>query len=394
MPECMAFDEVRIVEDAQAFAAALDEVRQSGRDEAFRGRLTALARANTWRARVRVTMDAVGRARAAGSSGAVPGEAIARTTDASAMADSGRAVASPTTVHAAVPALSMSSAAGALVAEADALPARRLPASLSAKPFLTGTCNVCGRPTRFFRDDPSLDRESLTCEHCRTTSRYRSIAKGLLKAIHARSGIHADAIAKLPAHAESSLRVYDTQAPFFFEPCAYPLPDLLKRCDWIDVTVSSFRPGEPLGAVLQPGVVNQNLETLTFPDASFDVVITSDVMEHVRLDDRAHAEIARVLKPGGVYLFTVPHFRDRRDTFVRVRVHDPKDPDLDEYVTVPEYHGDANAPSSRGVLSYRSYGTEIDDALAQLGFDVTYTFENDDEHGIRNCELFYCVRSG
>jgi SAM-dependent methyltransferase len=272
-------------------------------------------------------------------------------------------------------------------------PAESTAVLTGGKPFLRGTCNVCGQRTRFFRDDPSLDRESLTCEHCRTTSRYRSIARGVLQAIAARTGVTADAIDRLPIRADvPRFSVFDTQPPFHFEPCAYPLPDLLRRCEWVDVTVSSYRPELQLGQALSPGVVNQNLEQLTFPGASFDLVVTSDVMEHVRLDDRAHAEIARVLKPNGVYLFTVPHFRDRRDTFVRVRVHDPDDRGRDEFLTPPEYHGDANAQGGAGALSYRSYGTVLDEELARLGFEVRYTFEDDDAHGIRNTELFYCVK--
>lgn len=267
------------------------------------------------------------------------------------------------------------------------------PPALAHKPFLRGACNVCGRASRFFRDDPSLDRESLTCERCRTTSRYRSIARGILNAIRARTGIDAEAIANLPVRARvPTFRVFDTQAPFFYEPAAYPLPTLLRRCEWIDVTVSSYRADQPPGAALAEGVVNQNLERLTFADASFDLVITSDVMEHVRLDDRAHAEIARVTAPRGVYVFTVPHFRDRRNTLVRVKVHDPDDASRDEFLTAPEYHGDANATDGKGALSYRSYGTVLDETLDGLGFDVTYTLERDDTHVIRNTELFYCVK--
>ena len=250
-----------------------------------------------------------------------------------------------------------------------------------------------GKRTRFFRDDPSLDRESLTCEHCRTTSRYRSIARGALRAIEARTGIGADALADLPGHAPGvSFRVYDTQPPFAYEVCAYPLPTLLQRCDWIDVAVSSYRSDMPPGADLGDGVVNQNLEHLTYEDGTFDLVITSDVMEHVRLDARAHAEIHRVLKRGGVYVFTVPHFRDRHDTLVRVLVHEESDPSRDEFLTEPEYHGDANAPGEEGALSYRSYGTILDEQLGAIGFDVSYTDAPDDERGIRNAELFYCVK--
>ena len=44
-------------------------------------------------------------------------------------------------------------------------------------------------------------------------------------------------------------------------------------------------------------------ESLPFPDASLDAVYCCDVLEHVRDLDRVVAEAARVLKPGGVYLF-------------------------------------------------------------------------------------------
>jgi 2-polyprenyl-6-hydroxyphenyl methylase/3-demethylubiquinone-9 3-methyltransferase len=44
-------------------------------------------------------------------------------------------------------------------------------------------------------------------------------------------------------------------------------------------------------------------EELPFPDASFDVVYCCDVLEHVQDLDRVVAEAARVLKPGGAYLF-------------------------------------------------------------------------------------------
>ena len=44
-------------------------------------------------------------------------------------------------------------------------------------------------------------------------------------------------------------------------------------------------------------------EALPFDDASFDVVACCDMLEHVDDIDAVIAEIARVLKPGGVFLF-------------------------------------------------------------------------------------------
>ncbi|MBS0123240.1 bifunctional 2-polyprenyl-6-hydroxyphenol methylase/3-demethylubiquinol 3-O-methyltransferase UbiG [Thetidibacter halocola] len=44
-------------------------------------------------------------------------------------------------------------------------------------------------------------------------------------------------------------------------------------------------------------------ERLPYRDASFDAVVCVDVLEHVRDLDRVLAEVARVLKPGGLFLF-------------------------------------------------------------------------------------------
>jgi len=54
------------------------------------------------------------------------------------------------------------------------------------------------------------------------------------------------------------------------------------------------------------GVLRADATRLPFPDASFDVVITSEVLEHIQDDVAAIAEMARVLKPGGRFAATVP----------------------------------------------------------------------------------------
>jgi SAM-dependent methyltransferase len=257
-------------------------------------------------------------------------------------------------------------------------------------PYLLGRCNVCASYTAFFCPNKALYRESLVCAVCLTTSRYRSIARGILRAIAELRAIRCESLAELdPRVAVERLRIYDTQAPSYWRTGAYPIPDLLARCPWIDVQTSVYRRNEAPGARVGPHTTTQTLEQLTFPSASFDVVVTSDVMEHVRLDDRAHREISRVLRPGGVYLFTVPHDRVTRETFVRVQVVDPDDPSKDRYLTEKEYHRDTNAEAG-GALSYRSYGTDLDATLAALGFDVEYGNQDYPESCIMNTELFYC----
>lgn len=48
-------------------------------------------------------------------------------------------------------------------------------------------------------------------------------------------------------------------------------------------------------------------EGLPYPDASFDAVIVIEVLEHTAVPYRVLAEIKRVLKPGGLLVFSVPN---------------------------------------------------------------------------------------
>lgn len=265
-----------------------------------------------------------------------------------------------------------------------------VPSAFTEQKKMQGRCNVCGKFTNFFYTDPALWRESLNCQHCRVTSRYRSIARGILKAVKDITGVDSDSLVALPRKNEQKLRVYDTQTPFYYELCTYPHSDLLQSTNWINVDLSLYKPNKPLGKKLSKGVTNQNLEQLTFDDETFDIVITSDVIEHVRLDDLAHKEIYRVLKPGGVYIFTVPHNRQWSETLVRVKIHDPNDAEKDEHILEPEYHGDTNSDGDGGVLAYRSYGTDLDTFLESLGFKVEYSADELADIGIMNTELYYC----
>lgn len=46
-----------------------------------------------------------------------------------------------------------------------------------------------------------------------------------------------------------------------------------------------------------------------YPDATFDVVVSAYVLEHIGEPDRVFAEIRRVLKPGGHFVFLTPNRR-------------------------------------------------------------------------------------
>ncbi|MDI3340885.1 MAG: class I SAM-dependent methyltransferase [Sphaerobacter sp.] len=65
-------------------------------------------------------------------------------------------------------------------------------------------------------------------------------------------------------------------------------------------------------------LVAADAERLPLRDGSVDVVLTSDVMEHLPDLDRHLAEVARVLRPGGHYLIKTPNRRPA-EAYYRLR---------------------------------------------------------------------------
>ncbi len=62
----------------------------------------------------------------------------------------------------------------------------------------------------------------------------------------------------------------------------------------------------PAGATAR--TVEGDAYALPFEDGSFDKVICAEVLEHLPEDERAMAELVRVLKPGGQMAITVPRW--------------------------------------------------------------------------------------
>jgi SAM-dependent methyltransferase len=54
-------------------------------------------------------------------------------------------------------------------------------------------------------------------------------------------------------------------------------------------------------------VVNAAGEGLPFPDGTFDLILSHEVLEHVRDDRQAVVEMVRALKPGGRVVLFVPN---------------------------------------------------------------------------------------
>ena len=64
--------------------------------------------------------------------------------------------------------------------------------------------------------------------------------------------------------------------------------------------------------------VRGDLQKLPFADQSFDVVVSMSVVEHLDDPDRAFAEFARVLKPGGALVVLTPNKYDYVSLIARI----------------------------------------------------------------------------
>jgi Methyltransferase domain len=240
-------------------------------------------------------------------------------------------------------------------------PAERL--ALRLQRFGPIRCPVCGRlgyATRF-GESPAGFRDAAFCSSCLATNRQRQLAYIVCATFARRIGLPMRAlpqVAQIDGHV-----VYNTEAQG-------PVHQRLSRMHGYRCS-EYFGPGRE-GGTLVDGVVHQDLTTLSYPEGSVDVVLSSDVLEHIPDPYRAHAEIHRVLRPGGSHVFTVPfhqtEYRDERRASVDAdgRIMLLAEPAI-YHTDAPLYHGDPTEPSP-GVLVYTIFGLDMLVRLRDIGF--------------------------
>jgi SAM-dependent methyltransferase len=256
-----------------------------------------------------------------------------------------------------------------LASVGDAIPAS--PATggpvLSVNSY-TGLCTVCGDTGRF---DGSIEdpRDQFACGRCGATLRYRQQADLLLE-LYSRAA--STSIAQLVTEPDfRELRIYEPGVIGPFRGFLSELPGYEQSYYWPGVD-----PGERVR-----GIRCEDLERLTYPDESFDLVITSDIFEHVRRPWPAFAEIRRVLRPGACHLLAVP-FSPRIGCRARVDVTEWGD----LHLIRPNYHGSPTDPD--GSLVFTDFGNDLPQRLQSLGYQVDVRNFFDQTFG------FACRRDG
>ena len=96
-----------------------------------------------------------------------------------------------------------------------------------------------------------------------------------------------------------------------YEPATFGvIAGRLRRCARTFVDSEYFDGGRP-GSMIR-GRRHEDITRLTFADGSFDIVITSELLEHVVNPWQGFAEVRRVLRVGGRHIFTIPYTPGRR----------------------------------------------------------------------------------
>jgi len=145
---------------------------------------------------------------------------------------------------------------------------------------------------------------------------------------------------------------------------------------------SDYRGPDRLGELID-GVRNEDMCRFTYQDAAFDVVLSSDVLEHVPDFRTALAETRRVLRPGGRHIFTVPVVWTRPVTEVRARIGD----DGEIVHLMPAiYHGRGGGayrfiPVGVDMLAFTEFGRDIVDYVREAGFEPEVYDVSGDETG-------------
>lgn len=202
-----------------------------------------------------------------------------------------------------------------------------------------GYCHCCRRNTIFQTHEAWL-RDHYRCEKCASIPRQR----------------HVQYILDRYFTGWERLKIHESS----------PSNDLIRRhCAFY--SQSQFFSDTDWGTE-KNGVRCENLEQLTFASNTFDIFITQDVFEHVFNPERAAREIMRVLKPGGVHLFTAPKHQHVKKSYPRARLSEGGI----EYLLEEQYHGNP-VGDGRSLVTW-DYGDDFEGLIFEWSRCPTTTY--------------------
>lgn len=226
-------------------------------------------------------------------------------------------------------------------------------------------CTVCGSLAFMKRIKENL-RESCNCSACGATNRKRQMALIVCDAVRRARGGGVDSIRDLPKYPD--LVIYNTETGGALSREL----SMMRNYFSSEYFGDEYKSGETVR-----GKMHQDLMALSFENESIDLVLSSDVFEHIPYPYKAHAEVYRVLRPKGRHIFTVPFYRTKFLDEHRTSI----DSEGNITHTKPAlHHGDP--VRSEGALVHNVFALEMLVKMADIGFRTNVYHIHSYRHGI------------
>ncbi len=221
--------------------------------------------------------------------------------------------------------------------------------------YYEGFCLACNKDSNFLVDNlwggirdlnswiPNW-RERLVCSHCEMNNRQRLVSSVFKQNIDGRVNLN--------------LYLMEQITPIF---------SWAKKNLDAKITGSEYLSSDLKSGVSINGVRHEDIQGLSFPDDHFDFILSNDVFEHIPNPKKGFEESARVLKQGGVMIFTIPFFTSYDSSLTRATL--AKDGSILNHAT-EIYHG--NPLNAAGSLVFTDFGWDILSDIKSAGFLDAY----------------------
>ncbi len=219
---------------------------------------------------------------------------------------------------------------------------------------IMGHCELCGKDVPFivnkWKSGKVPWRGTLICPQCGLNSRTRRLAKELVDIMKPNS------------------RIYITERiTWFYKWLKLEFPNTIGS----EYFSNSIESGYKIN-----GVLHEDMMNLSFNEEEFDAVISCDVLEHVVDYKKAISEAHRVLRRGGVFLFSVPFRQDQYKDEIRTIIQNGKM----QYLMPPEIHGNPIDPVG-GALVFTIPGWEMVEYCQKIFRDISVILFCSEEKG-------------
>lgn len=203
------------------------------------------------------------------------------------------------------------------------------------------------------------ERESMHCDSCRSSLRLRELSRAI-SLVYSQGSKSLVELVKDPKFRR--LNIAEINA------CG-DLHNILKTLP--NIKYSEYESDDK-------NTRGEDLQALSYENNFFDLVLTSDTLEHIPDYKTAINEILRILKPGGYHIFTIPIVFSRK-TKRRVKLEgNSVVPILDA-----SYHG-AGEP---GNLVSSEFGIDLLKELRDSNIDIKVYFAHPFRLNYTNCVL-------